>query len=204
MFALGQQNKRLRSSANYWLRAFLVRSTPRAFENLHADTRAESFLPFDLDAAFSSAVVLSLAGTVDPSLFRDVDRSWLQAVYVLLEEMVSRGNQIARFVTSELHQLDEAIKLLPSTSSSATAAQQSTAKQGPPPSQPDVGITHEANNSMGANGQTSITPDFFSEWNSDDGLSGDQLMALANSLDFEHLDWLDTDLLQAFNPQVPP
>lgn len=40
---------------------------------------------------------------------------------------------------------------------------------------------------------------FLTEWNSDDGLSGDQIMALAdaldfNALDFGQFDWLETDL----------
>lgn len=165
--------------------------------NQFSNNNKESFLPFDLDAAFSSAVVLLLASTVDPSLLHDRDRSWLHAVHHLLAEMVSRGNLIAKFVASELNQLDEAINMLPLVAINTAADNQTSPNEQELLHQPELVTAQEMTHSTGDRGQSYVSPsDFLGEWNSDDGLSGDQLLALANSLDFEHLDWLDWDFFQ--------
>ena len=155
--------------------------------------RPESFLPFDLEAVFSSTIVLCLANAVDASLVRDKS-PWLQKSFDVLDEMISRGNLVAEFHKSELQQLDDKLKMLPAT----------------PRSQPSVGrpSTSDAllrTNSFGtvneqADPGSSVPLGYdylLNEWNSDDGLSGEQLMALADSLDFGaigQLDWLDSEM----------
>ena len=160
------------------------------------DTGPESFLPFDLDAAFSSAVVLLLAGTVDHSLLRNTGFAWLNTIYAVLEEMVSRGNLIAQFYSTELHQLDENLKAL-STMPGTASFMNNLSPQG---------SNLDRNTSSSLDAQINVSPDFLGEWNSDDGLNGDQLMALANSLNFDHFDWvgsMDFDGFQHTEPILP-
>ena len=64
----------------------------------------DSFLPFDLESTFVSALVLLLAPFVDPYLLND-SQPWLQKAYDVLDEMIYRGNQIAAFRRSDLEQL---------------------------------------------------------------------------------------------------
>jgi proline utilization trans-activator len=141
-------------------------------------------------------VVLLLASTVDYSLLRNTGVTWLNTIYAVLEEMVSRGNLIAQFYSTELHQLDENLKTL--SEMPATASFMSNLS-------PQVtNVDLNTNSSLDA--QINVSPDFLGEWNSDDGLNGDQLMALANSLNFDHFDWvgsMDFDGFQSTEPMLP-
>jgi hypothetical protein len=128
---------------------------------------------------------------VDPSLLRDKG-PWLETCFSILDEMISRGNLIAGFHKSELQQLDANLKLLPSSP-----------RTDPPTHEPGQTSAPNAINSVNMNaadetmsGGDSIPMgfDYLNEWNSDDGLSGEQLMALADSLDFGQLDWLGSDI----------
>lgn len=132
----------------------------------------ESFLPFDREATFSSAVVLIIAAAVDPSLLRDKE-SRLNIAYSILDDMAGRGNRIAEYHKHELEQLDLNMQKLISFPPHATISMGERDARGrshsdAPPTVDTVG----------------------SEWNSEDGFSGEQLMAVANSLDFNQLDWL--------------
>jgi proline utilization trans-activator len=147
--------------------------------------------------------VLLLVGAVDPSLLRALGNSWHDIVYGLLEEMIARGNLIATFVISELRQMSEAIKLLPTASTASTITSRATASHVKPRYPSGATVPQQSNSSMDASSQTIISPDFLGEWNSDDGLSSEQLMALADSLDFEQLDWLDSDFLHGLDPGLP-
>lgn len=64
----------------------------------------ETFLPFDLDAAFTSTISILMAAGIDPSLIND-HTAWTTRAYSILEEIRSRGNIIAGMVKSELEQL---------------------------------------------------------------------------------------------------
>ncbi|KAF2716138.1 hypothetical protein K431DRAFT_279571 [Polychaeton citri CBS 116435] len=65
----------------------------------------ESFLSFDLDAWFTSTIVLVMATVVDLSLLKG-ESNWLERAYSIVDEMESRGNLVAGFVKSELRQLE--------------------------------------------------------------------------------------------------
>ena len=157
--------------------------------------RTESFIPFDLESTWSCAVVFLVTNMVDPSLLRK-NESWLQKTHSILDEMVSRGNLVAGLRKAELQQLDETLTRLHTTTSStalvATTTHDAAVLQqqqrfegdgGPPTggaeSVQDVGSCHS---------QMRFEP--LQDWNSEEGLSGDQLIAVADSLDFSHLDWL--------------
>ncbi|UCK59393.1 hypothetical protein AFCA_002209 [Aspergillus flavus] len=64
----------------------------------------DSFLPFDLEATYTAAVVLVTAPAADASLLDDWT-PWFHTSVTVLDEMISRGNLIAGFRKSELQQL---------------------------------------------------------------------------------------------------
>ena len=98
--------------------------------------------------------------------------------------MVSRGNLIAGLRKAELEQLDETLTRLHNSSTSLVTAhnpvQQSFERD------PTEG---ESVRDVGSS-QTHMQSEPLHDWNSEEGLSGDQLIAVADSLDFTNLDWL--------------
>ncbi|OJJ42312.1 hypothetical protein ASPZODRAFT_20635 [Penicilliopsis zonata CBS 506.65] len=64
----------------------------------------DSFLTFDLDATFTSAVVLTIAQAIDPAMLDDW-QAWTAKSHAVLDEMKSRGNLIAGFRKAELQML---------------------------------------------------------------------------------------------------
>ena len=119
---------------------------------------------------------------VDPSLLRR-NESWLQQTHLILDEMVSRGNLIAGLRKAELQQLDETLTRLHTTSTSLITPQNSVMQgfEGDP-------MGGEGVREMGA-GPSQMQFEPLQDWNSEEGLSGDQLIAVADSLDFTNLDW---------------
>ncbi|KAL9093941.1 MAG: hypothetical protein Q9165_003864 [Trypethelium subeluteriae] len=149
---------------------------------------AESFVPFDREATFSSSVVLSVAATVDPSLVRDRDSRFITASSIL-DDMVSCGNRVADFQRRELDQLDISLRRLRDFPSPATSSQQ---------------VQHENSASAASyimtpadiqiDGSDQPMPNvdigrLLDEWNSEDSLNGEQLMAVVDSLDYGQLNW---------------
>ncbi|OJJ82913.1 uncharacterized protein ASPGLDRAFT_37022 [Aspergillus glaucus CBS 516.65] len=76
---------------------------------LQIQSLLDSFLPFDLESTFVSALVLLLVPFVDPYLLDD-SQPWLQKAYDVLDEMIYRGNQIAAFRRSDLEQLHDLLR----------------------------------------------------------------------------------------------
>ncbi|KAI7089639.1 hypothetical protein KC356_g2215 [Hortaea werneckii] len=157
--------------------------------SLHSQSLLESFIPFDLESAFSSAIVLMITATVDPSLIRK-ETDWLPVAYGVLEEMEGRGNLVASLRKSELEHLDKNLKSL-------SSAPIGNAVTNGPENQADLvpGATENptmAGTLVGGDGPSDI--DTLCDWNSEDALNGDQLMAVADSLDFSDLDWLSAGL----------
>lgn len=108
----------------------------------------------------------------------------MQTTHSILDEMVSRGNLVAGLHKTELQQLDETLTKLHTASTSLVTAHDSLIQGfgGDPmggESVRDVGSSHS---------QMQFEP--LHDWNSEEGLSGDQLIAVADSLDFTNLDWL--------------
>lgn len=135
-----------------------------------------------------------MANAVDTSLLRDKG-PWLQTSFEVLDEMISRGNLIAGFHKSELQQLDEKLKMLPATPRSQASVRPSTAESFGFGRNSNIGMPNEMNDP--GSGVPMGYDYLLNEWNSDDGLSGEQLMALADSLDFGaigQLDWLDAEM----------
>ncbi|KAL4863875.1 hypothetical protein BDV12DRAFT_206112 [Aspergillus spectabilis] len=73
---------------------------------LYEQSLLDSFLPFDLESTFVSSVVLLMAPAIDSALLES-RKPWLQKSYMILDDMVSRGNLIAQFRKSELEQMSD-------------------------------------------------------------------------------------------------
>ncbi|KIW77665.1 hypothetical protein Z517_07497 [Fonsecaea pedrosoi CBS 271.37] len=162
----------------------------------------ESFLPFDLDAAFTSAIALLMAATVDPSLLKDCS-PWLQRAHAVFDEMISRGNRVARMIKSELQQLENILNRLSSNEENqpviftrhpslrgslgfderhpraCVTAQPSLVSIAPPP--------------YTASSQPSSNDFPMDELTWQDGITAEQLLNFADSMDLTALDWLSAE-----------
>ncbi|KAJ0426811.1 fungal-specific transcription factor domain-containing protein [Aspergillus carlsbadensis] len=77
---------------------------------LYEQSLLDSFLPFDLESTFVSSVVLLMAPAIDSNLLGN-QVPWLQKSCVILDDMITRRNLIARFRKAELEQLDGLLSL---------------------------------------------------------------------------------------------
>lgn len=136
----------------------------------------DCFIPFDLETAFSAALILVIASGVHPKLLPR--ENWLDSCYSIFDYMAARGNALAALRRSEVQQLAQIKQDLGTNRSrqydcntnaiSATAvAQQIT----PTASVPDYASL------------PSLGDPFFDEWIADDGISAAQILDLADALD---------------------
>jgi hypothetical protein len=136
---------------------------------------ADSFLPFDLEAVFVSSVVILMAPVIDSRLLES-PTPWLQKSYVILDDMISRGNIIASFRKSELERLGELLSQLspdrpPRHNNRIQGGQQSEfLTQLSSPISPDH-----------------LVPELL---NLNDGLTTAEIMAMAESIDTGDVDWV--------------
>ncbi|EME42292.1 hypothetical protein DOTSEDRAFT_175269 [Dothistroma septosporum NZE10] len=150
----------------------------------------ESFIPFDRDAAFSSAVVLNVAATVDPSLVKSKDPR-LETAVAILDEMTTRGNRIAEFHKFELEQLAINLQRLQATSAAVHDGRADSTSQISPNETTSLSVAPmDVQSSEDFQTTFDNIDTILSGCNSDDGLSGEHLMAVADSLDFGQLNWL--------------
>ena len=152
----------------------------RAFRTVLTPTLpslADSFLPFDHEAAFVSAIVLTTAPACTSLL--DDTTPWLRKSYKILDEMISHGNQIAGFRKGEIEQLHGILSILCTNSSSPPLG---TSSLGHPeaafhlPSPVALLNVNDARVS-----ETSV----LSPW-----VTTAEMMALADSIDPGDVDWI--------------
>lgn len=174
--------------ARYLLRA-CIKSAQQSLHILSAikdQCLLESFIPFDRDATFSSAVVLSLAGTVDPTLIRS-QTSWMSTVDAVMGELAWKGSLVADFHRHEIGQLNANLEKLGAMNAAQANGQGPRNIAGPRPGYPVPDHHHNYHN------YEPIDNRFLGEWNSEDGLSGDQLLAMADCLNMEQFEWFAED-----------
>lgn len=107
-------------------------------------------------------------------------------IYSILDEMVSRGNLIAGLRKVELQQLDETLTRLHNSSSIGLITAPDIVSQSFEGGSSGGGVVRDIGSS---HSQMQFEP--LHDWNSEEGLSGDQLIAVADSLDFATPpDWL--------------
>lgn len=128
---------------------------------------------------------------MDPSLVRDKNPR-LDTAYTLLDEMVCRGNLIAGYNKRELELVDSNLKKLHELNA---AAQQPNQNETPTSVTIPLPIQLQQTGQSGPDEQLQDSlyniDTILSEWNSEDGLSGEHLLAMADSLDFGQLNWMD-------------
>lgn len=131
-------------------------------------TIPDSFLPFDLESAFVSALVLLVAPYVDTYLLED-SLPWLQNTYEILNEMIYRGNQIAAFRKTDLDQLQELLSQWFSPDLSEEHDRAQVISHMPPV----LSLYNEGSQIGDGNDQTAI-----------------DIMAVADSIDSVDVDWI--------------
>ncbi|KAE8353459.1 hypothetical protein BDV28DRAFT_157005 [Aspergillus coremiiformis] len=143
---------------------------------LQRQTLLDSFLPFDLESTYISAVVLVTAPAADVTLLEDWT-SWLHTGVTLLDEMISRGNLIAEFRKSELQQL---AGMLSQLAADRLANDTESVRKGPL-------------EQLVSRLPSPTTPDrvFGMEFpNVNHGLTTADIMAVAESIDTGDVDWI--------------
>lgn len=145
----------------------------------------ETFLPFDLDAAFMSTIPLLMAAAIDSSLLQD-HSPWSQRAYTILDDMSIRGNLSARLIQSELKQLDDKLaQVLTKGNMAMTLSTNNLCRPGRS-SESVLGIFPPAVSNLHS---PSLEPGVEESFGQHYELSSEQLMELANSLDLNSLTW---------------
>lgn len=142
----------------------------------------ETFLPFDLDATFSSSIAILMAATIEPSLLPDY-ATWLHRAYSVLEAMSTRGKAIADMHCKELRQLECLLSRFSSRDSHARAATpldvQGMAEE--------VMCQDLEGNVLAFTSLAGGGEGWVGDFGHDFELGAEQLLDLANSLDFSSL-----------------
>lgn len=139
----------------------------------------DSFLPFDLESTFISAVVLITAPAADTPLLDD-GTTWLHQSILICDEMISRGNLIAGFRKSELQQLAGMLnhlttdRLAHGPESAQKRAPEGVVSRLPSPATPDASRVFGISEVSNAN----------------HGLTTAEIMAVAESIDTCDVDWI--------------
>lgn len=108
-------------------------------KNLTEQGLLETFLPFQLEYAFSSGMLLSILGSILPSYISD-DNNWNHTLHFILDEMTKKSNVVAplrKFELQTLHRLLDPVRtqeplILPGLHESGYFSGQNVAVPPPP------------------------------------------------------------------------
>lgn len=139
------------------------------------DKYIDSFLPFDLEAIFVSSVVVLIAPLIDYSLLEN-PMPWLQKTDILLDDMISCGNIIARFRKSEIEQLSGLLNQL--------------CPDNPTQHSPSMEGSHQAEISPHMSSPVATTYQVPELLATNDVLTSGDIMALAQSINMGDVDWV--------------
>ena len=131
----------------------------------------DTFLPFDLECGFSAGLVLAMTNGIHPKLLPR--HQWLDEIMLVFDYMLEKGNVMAGLRKAEIQELSQ-IKWTGRPRQYASSAVHL---------QPE--LPHISPSSVQP---PSLGDPFFDEWGTHDGLTGAQLVSLANALDFT-TDW---------------
>ncbi|KAF4968691.1 hypothetical protein FSARC_3977 [Fusarium sarcochroum] len=160
---------------------------------LQEQTLLESFLRSDLDAAFTSTITLSMAPVIDPSLMK-TPSPWVQCGYIVLDDMISCGNMVAVQVKSELQQLEGVFNCLPVEAVGASGSDQRPTLRDQL-SEQDQYFQASTAASSPLMTHMAVSPTLENDLLLDEafwqhGLTTEQLINFANSIDMSSLDFL--------------
>lgn len=169
-----------------------AQQTIMILESLQAQGLLETFLPMDLDALYVSAVILVIAPVIDEARLKD-HASWTQRSLTLLDTMITAGNLIASWRRSEVQQLDQmmdqilAVRLnMPgccSASAVEVAASGATMVEA-------AATSHSEDMAFGQSSMHSQAM-ILEPGGTGDDLTADQIMAIANSIQDEDVEWME-------------
>ncbi|KAJ5595536.1 uncharacterized protein N7459_001744 [Penicillium hispanicum] len=161
---------------------------------LQSEGLLETFLPFDLESIFVSAVVLLMGPAID---LRWTYPAWLEKAYAIFEEITESGNLIAKFRRSELQLLDELLSCFPQDNPRCLSAPVSFPDHvlNPPQLQLTNSFppsTHALHNDM----LSDPDPDIEDENGFDTGLTAAQIMAVADSIESIDTEWMSNAMIE--------
>ncbi|KAL2414860.1 hypothetical protein ABEF95_006427 [Exophiala dermatitidis] len=153
----------------------------------------ESFLPFDLESAFCSGLMIFMGAFVEPTLVNNLAAA-AQTTYRVIDDMIGKGNMVARFRKAELEQLSKMLEELEPEAGNYAARSRIVSRRasaGPNVHGQD-GQTTAVNETPGAqlddiSLEGNVEP--FGEWTWPDAMDPIQLMNVAESLDASRFDW---------------
>lgn len=137
----------------------------------------DTFLPFDLECTFSAAFVLVMAMNVHPRLLPQ--DNWLHDATEAFDYMTVRGNTLGSIRKSEVEELARTLNHElghqgnKSNNNNNNATGSALPLLDPPSSAPSI---------QDRASLPSLGDPFFDAWIADDGLSGAQIMDLADAL----------------------
>lgn len=152
---------------------------------LITNIRINSFLPVDIDAAFTATTSLLMVAEIDPSLLYN-HSPWYQRAYTNLDDMKLRGSTSAKLVLSGLKYLDGELAQLSTQYNMANTLPTHLICESGQGSTGPIGIVP----SLASGGYSqSLEINFAENFGQQCELSPDQLMDLANSLNLDSLNW---------------
>lgn len=148
-----------------------------------------TFVPFDLESAFCSGIIVLMASFIESQLV-DNRADQLERTYQILDDLTSKGNMIARLRKTELKQLEKMLadlQVRENVMSSTTT---------------NPGTTKHANSDIPDHAQLQLVPPLvgdgfqatgapFDDWSWEAALDSAQLMYVAGLLDNNQIDSFD-------------
>jgi len=136
-----------------------------------------------------------MAPAADTSL-ADRDDEWWSTAQTVLSEMISRGNQVARYLEAELEHLRGILARLPPAipvrSKSRHARKSGSASRRH--EQGDVGISSGTPAGSISGTSSHGLPTSAESFHWQDGLTAENLNTVAETLDLDGLEWLSSDV----------
>lgn len=148
-------------------------------ERLREQHLLESFLPFDLEAAFVAGMVLLIAPYVETEPTATLS-PWIEVAYSILDELIIQGLLPAEARKSELQQLQKIFQQIPQAVQNELADDQQTAS---PQQNMMANVENDASN---------FAYEFIEDalWRTT--FTADDLMNVADTLDLDGIDWMTT------------
>lgn len=154
-----------------------------------------TFIPFDLEATFSSGIIVLLASFVEPILVGDVSAE-LAKTHSILDDLIMKGNLIAARRKVELQQLESLLDAIKAHESIAqpyvqTVEPSHLAEEG---TSTDLHSQRCADISVQpGHDPASIFHHSYDEWTSEAALDAEQLMNVVGLIDMDQLDAFSAD-----------
>lgn len=151
-------------------------------------------MPFDLEAAYTSSIIVLIASFIDPNLL-DKTTPGLAEMCSLLDEFIAHGNQVAKRRKAELQQLSNMLGILRIGARETQDLREAGTDTGHEPSDP-ADVLHITDDMPGYVSNPTLAPEHpFAHWTFEYAMNSSQLMTVADFLDERSFD----EVLATFN-----